>query len=207
MIAFNKDQDSLGYSVVSIGTINSSLACTGEILRCLISQGAASFVILHNHPSSNPEPSSQDDMVTLETARAAKLVGIEMLDHLVVGGINGKYYSYAEEGGDEYGLRKWSDVAKETNDEKLISWFSTCQYVSVKLGLLLNPYTEKTVVEKLAADGNETVSRYAKQKLKDYASASDSVKRQIEMIRQDAYNENRVAEANRIYSYGKELKK
>ncbi|MBP3240499.1 MAG: JAB domain-containing protein [Oribacterium sp.] len=207
VIAFDKDLYSLGYSVVSIGTVNSSLAGTGEIFRCLISQGAASFVMIHNHPSSNPEPSSQDDMVTLSTARAAKLVGLKMMDHLIVGGMSGKYYSYAEEGRDEYGLRKWSDVAKETNDEKLISWFSVCRYVSVKLGLLLNPHTERYVIEKLAEDGNETVSRYAKQKLNDYVNTADSVKRQIEMIRQEVCHSDRVAEANRIYSYGKELKK
>ena len=198
-----KDGKPLGYSVISVGTVNSSMACPGDILRCLAMQGADSFIMIHNHPSSCTDPSSQDEEMTKRVLNGARLTGIKLIDHMIVGGITGKYYSYAEEGDLSFGFKKWSETARETKDKKLINWFSTCQYGSVKLGLLLNPAVDGNVVERLAADENEIVSKRAKERMMEISEKAGGIKGQIEIIRQ----ENNVAENDRIYSYGKVLKK
>ncbi len=198
-----KDGKPLSYSVISVGTINSSMACPGDILRCLAMQGADSFIMIHNHPSSCTDPSSQDEEMTKRVLNGARLTGIKLIDHMIVGGITGKYYSYAEEGDLSFGFKKWSETARETKDKKLINWFSACQYGSVKLGLLLNPIVDRNVVERLAADENEIVSKRAKERMMEISEKAGGIKGQIEIIRQ----ENNVAENDRIYSYGKVFKK
>jgi DNA repair protein RadC len=53
-------------------------------MRC--SRNAAAIVLAHNHPSGDPEPSRDDEQVTRRLVRAGELIGVEVLDHLVVGG-------------------------------------------------------------------------------------------------------------------------
>ncbi len=197
------DKKSIGYSVVSVGTVNTSLASVGDILRCLISMKADSFIMLHNHPSSVPEPSTQDDDMTVRMINASRLGGIEMLDHLIVGGITGNYYSYAEERGKEYGLRKWSDIARETSDKDLINWFSNCQYSTVRMALLENPFLDVPVIERLTNDKHDAIRNLAKEKLDSLSEAGESVKNQIEIYKE----EKKVAENDRIYNYRNALVK
>ena len=202
VIAIDRNNRPQSYSVVSVGTVNSSIANAGDVIRNLALQEADSFVVLHNHPSSNPEPSLQDDEVTARLVNAAGLTGIKMLDHIIVGGITGKYYSYAEEGRKEYGFTRWSDIAKDTKDDGLISWFAACQYTSVKLGLLLNPDIDRSVVEKLAVDKDKSVSKWAEEKLEKMDRDEPGIRGQIESIK----TEMKVAE-DRLSNYGKIMAK
>lgn len=77
------------------GTLVSSPAGPREILREALSANAARFLIAHNHPSENPEPSADDISLTKQLEIAAQTVGIPMLDHLIVC-TGGKYFSFAE---------------------------------------------------------------------------------------------------------------
>ena len=81
-------------------------------MRYCIMAGADSFIVLHNHPSSDPAHSDQDDQFTERILWTSRMAGIEMPDHIIVGGLSRKIFSYAEEGGREYGLRQWSEVAR-----------------------------------------------------------------------------------------------
>lgn len=69
---------------VSIGTLTASLVHPREVFRPAIADGAASVILAHNHPSGDSTPSSADVAVTGVLADAGRLLGIELLDHLIV---------------------------------------------------------------------------------------------------------------------------
>ena len=69
---------------VSEGTLTSSLVHPREVFRPAIRQGAAALVVVHNHPSGDPEPSTEDESVTRRLIDAGKLIGIPLLDHVIV---------------------------------------------------------------------------------------------------------------------------
>jgi DNA repair protein RadC len=70
---------------ISVGTLSASLVHPREVFKPAIRASAASVILAHNHPSGNVEPSREDREVTKRLARAAELLGIELLDHVIVG--------------------------------------------------------------------------------------------------------------------------
>ncbi len=81
---------------VSIGSLNSAIVHPREIFKQAIKLGAASIIICHNHPSGCADPSSEDINITKRIANAGEIVGIQLLDHLVIG--DGSYVSMREKG-------------------------------------------------------------------------------------------------------------
>jgi DNA repair protein RadC len=75
----------LGVATVSIGSLDRTFMAPREILRDALLANAAAVVVAHNHPSGDPAPSADDERVTRRLVRAGEVVGIEVLDHLVVG--------------------------------------------------------------------------------------------------------------------------
>ena len=86
----------LSYKTVFAGTINSSFANPREILRQALQHDAAHFVVLHNHPSGDPSPSREDFAMTQKLKKAADMIGIPLIDHIIVG--DNQYYSLKEQG-------------------------------------------------------------------------------------------------------------
>ena len=82
--------------VIFIGTLNQSLVHPREVFRPAILDNAAGVIIAHNHPSGTLESSRADIQITDRLKEVAKLVGIELLDHLIISK-NG-YYSFSDEG-------------------------------------------------------------------------------------------------------------
>jgi DNA repair protein RadC len=78
------------------GSLNSSQVRVGELFASAIRRGAASVIIVHNHPSGDPNPSPDDVAITRAIIQAGKLLDIEVLDHLVIG--MGKFVSLKERG-------------------------------------------------------------------------------------------------------------
>ena len=70
---------------ITKGTINESLAHPRDIFRPVIGQSAYAFVLVHNHPSGNPAPSEADIRLTSRLAEGARILQINMLDHVIVG--------------------------------------------------------------------------------------------------------------------------
>lgn len=70
---------------LSVGNLTSSLVHPRELYRPLILASCAGVIVAHNHPSGDPNPSQDDIMLTRRIAAAGSLLGIELLDHLVVG--------------------------------------------------------------------------------------------------------------------------
>lgn len=71
--------------VISIGSLNASIVHPREILKPAITHSAASIILAHNHPTGDPTPSREDIEFTRRFAKCGDLIGIEVLDHVVVG--------------------------------------------------------------------------------------------------------------------------
>lgn len=87
----------IGLNLVSMGTVSGSLVHPREVLKAAILIGASDIVVAHNHPTGAMNPSPEDLAVTRRLARAALTVGIELVDHLILGH-DGKFYSMADHG-------------------------------------------------------------------------------------------------------------
>ena len=72
--------------VIYMGNVNSSVVRPAEVFRPAVIENAPSIIIAHNHPSSDPTPSPEDVNITRDLVAAGKLLGIDLLDHLVIGG-------------------------------------------------------------------------------------------------------------------------
>ena len=84
-----------GINVISTGTLNSSLVHPREVFKMAILNNSNSIIIAHNHPSGDTEPSNEDIKVTDRLVECGKILGIEVLDHIIVGE---GYYSFKEKG-------------------------------------------------------------------------------------------------------------
>ncbi len=73
-------------ATVSIGSLDHTFMSPREVFRDALLGNAAALVLAHNHPSGDPEPSRDDEQVTRRLVRAGEVVGVQVLDHLVVGG-------------------------------------------------------------------------------------------------------------------------
>ena len=82
--------------VIHIGTLNQSLVHPREVFRPAILDNAAGIIIAHNHPSGTLEASRADIQITQRLKEVAKLVGIELLDHVIIS--KEGYYSFSDEG-------------------------------------------------------------------------------------------------------------
>lgn len=81
---------------ITKGLLNSSLTHPREVFRQAIVERAASVILVHNHPSGNPEPSQEDIAITRQIVEASKVVGIPVHDHIIIAG--GGFTSFAEQG-------------------------------------------------------------------------------------------------------------
>ena len=86
MLLLNTRNQVMGQRVVYIGNVNSSVIRPAEVLRAAVIESAPSIIIAHNHPSGDPTPSPEDVSITRELVQAGKLLGIDLLDHVVIGG-------------------------------------------------------------------------------------------------------------------------
>jgi len=84
----------LSYEVVSTGSLTASIVHPREVYKGAILANAARVILLHNHPSGDPEPSQDDKDITRRLNQAGKLLGINVLDHIIIAG--NKYYSFSQ---------------------------------------------------------------------------------------------------------------
>lgn len=93
LISLNSRNQSV--SEISIGTINSNLVHPREVFGQAIKAKAVSVIFAHNHPSGDIEPSEDDIVITKRLAEAGKIMGIEVLDHIIIAK-NKNFYSFKE---------------------------------------------------------------------------------------------------------------
>ncbi|NMM65137.1 DNA repair protein RadC [Clostridium sp. P21] len=87
----------LSVNVASIGSLNSSIVHPREVFKIAILSNAASIIIFHNHPSGDVSPSSEDVNITERLKEAGKIIGIEIIDHIIIGA-EGRFCSLKEKG-------------------------------------------------------------------------------------------------------------
>ncbi|UJL44970.1 DNA repair protein RadC [Virgibacillus sp. NKC19-16] len=81
---------------IFIGSLNASIVHPREVYREAVKRSAASIIVAHNHPSGDPSPSQEDIHVTRRLVESGKMIGIEVLDHLIIG--DRKFISLKEKG-------------------------------------------------------------------------------------------------------------
>ena len=86
----------IGINTVSVGSLTASIVHPREVYKPLILSNAAAVILGHNHPSGDPQPSHEDRAITQRLKEAGALLGINVLDHLVIGA-DGRYFSFADE--------------------------------------------------------------------------------------------------------------
>ena len=96
LLMLNSKSKLIGETDISKGTVNASLITPRELFIEALQKNAVSIVILHNHPSGDPTPSRNDMLTTKRIMDAGKLIGIELLDHVIIG--NNCYVSFRESG-------------------------------------------------------------------------------------------------------------
>ena len=97
LILLNPRNKIIGISTISIGTLNASLVHPREVFKDAIIHSAASVVLAHNHPFlGDPEPSEDDLKITKKLVESGKILGIEVIDHIIIGKNN--FCSYKERG-------------------------------------------------------------------------------------------------------------
>ena len=85
ILLLNTRNEVLGIQEIYVGNVNSSVVRAAEVFRPAVQANAPSIIVVHNHPSGDPAPSSQDVDITNELISTGKLLGIELLDHVVLG--------------------------------------------------------------------------------------------------------------------------
>ena len=96
LITLNTKNIVTGYFEVHRGTINTSLVHPREVFKRALLNNANSIMVAHNHPSGDPNPSKEDIQITERLKEAGNLLGINLLDHIIVG--EDKYISLKEKG-------------------------------------------------------------------------------------------------------------
>jgi DNA repair protein RadC len=103
----------IGYHLLSRGTLNDVAMHPREVFKAAILANAAGIVLIHNHPSGNTEPSAYDIKTTTRLRQVGELVGIEVMDHIILGA-NGQYRSLRELADD---LRRVKRCEEKKTDE------------------------------------------------------------------------------------------
>lgn len=96
LILLNTKNIVIGVRDVFKGSLNSSIVHPREIFREAVQRGSANIIICHNHPSGDPTPSKEDINITLRIKQCGDLMGINLLDHVIIG--NNNYISLKEKG-------------------------------------------------------------------------------------------------------------
>ena len=82
--------------LVSVGSLNQSIVHPRSVFQTALISNAAAILLIHQHPTGDPTPSSEDISITRRLSEAGELMGIKVLDHIIVG--EGEYLSFVERG-------------------------------------------------------------------------------------------------------------
>lgn len=92
----NTKNEPTSISVVSVGSLNTSIVHPREVFKTAVMSNSASIILAHNHPSYDLTPSKEDINITERIKQGGNILGIKLLDHLILG--DGKYLSLLEKG-------------------------------------------------------------------------------------------------------------
>lgn len=96
VILLNTKNHVIKYLNVSVGSLNASIVHPREVFSEAVRAGCSGMLLVHNHPSGDPEPSREDIETTHRLVNAGSILGIKVLDHIIIG--DGRYISLREQG-------------------------------------------------------------------------------------------------------------
>jgi DNA repair protein RadC len=96
ILLLDVSKQALGINTISLGGLSDTQVDIRMIFQSALLTNAVGIVVCHNHSSGNVQPSFADDVITLKIMQAAKVMDIELIDHLII--TKNGYYSYADEG-------------------------------------------------------------------------------------------------------------
>jgi len=118
IISVDSKSNVISVEDITRGTANASLIHPREVFKPVISNSAVGFAVVHNHPSGDPTPSEADRDITGRLKDCSKIMGIDIIDHIIIG--KGKFYSFtlkkelhggvSENDGQQSGLRKIAEA-------------------------------------------------------------------------------------------------
>ena len=97
VILLDQKHGIIGINTVSVGSLTASIVKPREVFKPAILANAAAIICGHNHLSGDPQPSREDRAITTKLVDAGKLLGIEVLDHVIIGA-EGRYFSFGDAG-------------------------------------------------------------------------------------------------------------
>jgi DNA repair protein RadC len=97
VLLLNTRNEVLSIQEIYVGNVNATVVRPAEVLRPAVKDNAPAIIVAHNHPSGDPTPSAEDVAITRQLFQAGRLLGIELLDHVVIGRAN-RYVSMKEKG-------------------------------------------------------------------------------------------------------------
>lgn len=103
VVCLDRRNKPISRTMVTLGTLTSALAHPREVFKIAILASAAAIIVTHNHPSGDPAPSAPDVQFTRQLREAAKIIGIDLQDHVIVGNLtddpaNVGHYSFRSAG-------------------------------------------------------------------------------------------------------------
>lgn len=94
VILLNTKNEVIAVENISIGSLNASIVHPREVFSRAIKRVSSSIILVHNHPSGDPQPSKEDINITKRLVEAGRIIGIEVLDHIIIG--DNVYISFKE---------------------------------------------------------------------------------------------------------------
>ncbi len=97
LCCLNTKNEPTDLNIVSVGSLNTSIVHPREVFKVAILSNSASIILFHNHPSGDSIPSKEDINITKRIKESGKILGIELIDHIILGD-DGTYTSFKEKG-------------------------------------------------------------------------------------------------------------
>ena len=98
VVWLNAKNGVMGWECISVGNLNATVVSPREIFSLAVKYRVGLIIIMHNHPSGEPEPSSEDKLITKQLVESGKILGIPVHDHIIFTDSKSKYTSFAERG-------------------------------------------------------------------------------------------------------------
>ncbi len=95
IILLNTKNNVIAIENISVGSLNASIVHPREVFNIAIRRSSSAIILAHNHPSGDPKPSTEDVNITKRLIEAGSIIGINVLDHIIIG--DGIYFSMKEE--------------------------------------------------------------------------------------------------------------
>lgn len=96
LVMLDTKNNIIGLKDVFVGSLNTSIVHPREIFKEALKRSSSSIIVCHNHPSGDPTPSKEDIDITIRLKECGKIIGIDLLDHLIIG--KNRYVSLKEKG-------------------------------------------------------------------------------------------------------------